>query len=97
MVLKLLKVCDGAALCRDAGGPGVAPVPSVGGYLGRCPSGPGELAEVVACQVEGSLDLRFDLAAEPQLMAALVDVDLTEDRFLDRLASGVAGLALLGP
>jgi len=51
----------------------------------------------VAGKVEGPLDVGFDLAAEPELVAALGDVDLSEDRFDDRLASGVSGLALLGP
>ena len=77
------------------GSPGVTLGPSVGGQLDGCPSGPGELAEVVTGQVEGPLDLGFDLAAEAKLMAALSDVDLTEDRFYDRLAPGVVGLALL--
>src|SRR5680860_1740440 len=76
---------------------GVSPSPSGGGQLGGCPSGPCEFAEVVAGQVEGPLEVGFDLAAEPELMAVLCDVDLTEDRFDDRLASGVVGLALLGP
>src|SRR5665811_531681 len=44
------------SLVETPGGPGVAPVPSVGGHLGGCPSRPGELAEVVAGQVERPLD-----------------------------------------
>lgn len=43
----------------------LAPLPSVGGQLGGCPSGTGELAEVVAGKVEGPLDVGLDLAAEP--------------------------------
>ena len=39
--------------------------PSVGGHLGGGPSGSGEFAEVVAGEVEGPLDLGFDLAAQP--------------------------------
>ena len=39
--------------------------PLVGGHLGGGPSGSGEFAEVVAGEVEGPLDLGFDLAAQP--------------------------------
>jgi hypothetical protein len=39
--------------------------PSAGDHLGGGPSGSGELAEVVAGEVEDPLDLGFDLAAQP--------------------------------
>jgi hypothetical protein len=55
--------------CQPLPAPGVAQgvvlEPSGGDHLGGGPSGSGEFAEVVAGEVEGPLDLGFDLAAQP--------------------------------